>query len=1338
MTRTILSVIAALLLCAAVLLGLAATTQPGLRWLFAAVAQVMPGQLSAAQVHGTLLGPMRVEGLRYAHDGNVTKIGQLKVRWRASALWHRTLYLDEVHIQGLHASYQSGGKGTTTLPNISLPLRVVLADLRIEDAVVQRPGAAEPLAVSEIELAARVDAHRLAVSRLSIDAKRFSVNLSGELTPKGNYPLAVQLHWRLKASGKRPELAGKGTLGGSVRHLEMHQTLQTPSAARLELHVDTPLTDLHWRSKLDLPSVAAHTINPAWPAMQVSLHAQASGTRERFAGTASYTASRTPAGDLGGHLQISGTRDGRLQLQRLSVKGKGSNPFGITLTGSADIPARKVSLHGQWHDLVWPPAGQAKARSPKGELTLNGTLAHYRFKAGGGLVVKRQAPIEWHLQGSGDRGGAQIDEAQASLLGGEVRAAGSLRWAGGAHFDLDGSWHDLRWSAETGSALHSPQGRYTLRGSPGDYTLTVHGNVAGKAIPAAQIALDADGSQEALHIGKLDVEVLGGHIQGRGRIAWVPQLRWDLALDGQGLDPGSHWPEWPGKLALQARTSGTLQEGQPQGNAELVKLDGTLRGYPVAAAARVTISGTRYTVENLKLHSGRSSLSAKGSLGEQMALSWNVDSPDLRELLPGAKGSLKAYGAVQGKRSAPAITASLTAHSPAYTTLGADSLKAKIKLALAGNGEFSVGLKANGLHYKNKDMGSLAIDSTGTAARHRIQVSLQGPGPTLALSAKGTLAQGAWDGRLESSSLAAAPFGKWSQAQPIAIKLSRSALSLSHGCWQRQQAQLCLAGDWKRGADWHLQTSLSGLPSAWVGDWLALPATLSSTLQGQASAVGRGRSVRRAKVRFTAGAGALTFTPQAGSRQTTVKHGELKVRLDADANATSAALGVELTAPAHSKLDASLHLPPLRLDRGYLAQAPLEGRLSATVKDLKVVEAFVPNLADVSGNAHADLQLSGTLDRPQLKGQAAIEKAAAKVPRLGISLKDISLQAESGANQIKLTGTASSGPGKINLSGHLGLGAAQGWPLELSIKGERFEAANIPEAWVLASPDLKITAAHHAVNLTGQVTIPEAKLHPRQIVAAVPVSSDVEIVSGKQSEAKAQRWKVTSKVRVTLGDKVSLKAYGFSGRITGSVVAHDQPGKPTTGSGQLEIKDGSYTAYGQKLQIESGRVVFAGGRITDPGLNLRAVRTVGDVTAGVRVQGRVSSPQLTLFSDPSMSQDNILSYLIIGQPLDQATNSQGQLLARAASSLALQGGNLLSKRIGQTFGLSNVGIESSGTPQSASLVIGKYLSPRLYVSYGMGLFQSLNTFRMRYKLGKHWSVEAETGSQTGADVLYSR
>ena len=74
--------------------------------------------------------------------------------------------------------------------------------------------------------------------------------------------------------------------------------------------------------------------------------------------------------------------------------------------------------------------------------------------------------------------------------------------------------------------------------------------------------------------------------------------------------------------------------------------------------------------------------------------------------------------------------------------------------------------------------------------------------------------------------------------------------------------------------------------------------------------------------------------------------------------------------------------------------------------------------------------------------------------------------------------------------------------------------------------------------------------------------------------------------------------------------------------------------------IRKGQISFS-GLPSQPMLNIEAIRNPeamedSKVTAGVKVIGMASSPQVTIFSDPAKPQDQALSYLLTGRSLETA------------------------------------------------------------------------------------------------------
>jgi translocation and assembly module TamB len=205
-------------------------------------------------------------------------------------------------------------------------------------------------------------------------------------------------------------------------------------------------------------------------------------------------------------------------------------------------------------------------------------------------------------------------------------------------------------------------------------------------------------------------------------------------------------------------------------------------------------------------------------------------------------------------------------------------------------------------------------------------------------------------------------------------------------------------------------------------------------------------------------------------------------------------------------------------------------------------------------------------------------------------------------------------------------------------------------------------------------------------------------------------------------------------------VVKDAPNQLASGTGELRIQEGTYKAYGQNLKIERGRLILVGGPLDNPGLDIRAIREVGDVTAGLHITGELYEPAVAVFSDPAMSETEALSYLVLGRPLPQDDTKEREQVSSASAALALGvgGASLLGERLGEQVGIDEVDVETESATGEVTLKLGTYLTPDLFVGYGRGLANQINSFLVRYRLTKSLSLETESSSEAvGGDVLYS-
>ncbi len=353
------------------------------------------------------------------------------------------------------------------------------------------------------------------------------------------------------------------------------------------------------------------------------------------------------------------------------------------------------------------------------------------------------------------------------------------------------------------------------------------------------------------------------------------------------------------------------------------------------------------------------------------------------------------------------------------------------------------------------------------------------------------------------------------------------------------------------------------------------------------------------------------------------------------------------------------------------------------------------------------------------------------MPGLGLKLRDgrISVKPD-GAERFRLDGALSSGTGSLTFGGS----ATPAPAFDLRIEGSDFLAADIPGARAEVSPRLLVTRDADFLAVTGDLRLPKAAIDLQRLPGTArtrEASPDVVILDAEVTAARATVVPIRADVAILLGEDVKVTGYGLDAKVEGRLAVRERSGGATLASGEIRVS-GGYKAYGQDLTIRQGQLLYAATPLDDPRLAIVAVREVGSVTAGLRVGGSARTPQISVFSDPAMGEANALSYLIAGKPLDQIGQSQaeGDRLQSAARQLGTAAGGLLAKNIGQRLGVDELGIQESAALGGAALTVGQYLSPKLYLSYGLGLFEPGNVLTLRYRLSKELALEAEQANRS--------
>ncbi|MGW8283193.1 MAG: translocation/assembly module TamB domain-containing protein, partial [Gemmatimonadota bacterium] len=326
-----------------------------------------------------------------------------------------------------------------------------------------------------------------------------------------------------------------------------------------------------------------------------------------------------------------------------------------------------------------------------------------------------------------------------------------------------------------------------------------------------------------------------------------------------------------------------------------------------------------------------------------------------------------------------------------------------------------------------------------------------------------------------------------------------------------------------------------------------------------------------------------------------------------------------------------------------------------------------------------------------------------------------------------------SGEGTLTLSGRSERYPSTATPTRISVRGERFHVIDTPDIRLVADPALDLTFDGSQLSLTGDVRIPSGRVGIPDVPESAVTPSDDVVIVGDSVVSREPPVPIEADITLTLGDDVFFNGFGFSANMVGELNITQAAGREPRGRGEIRFVNGTFRQLGQELRIDPGRLLFS-GPIDDPAVDARAfVRATDGTEAGFRVGGTVQNLDLTTYSNPPHTQSDIMAYILFGRPMSQTTGEQGN---QATGTAATLGANMLAMSLAPTVGLDEARVETGTQANKAQFVVGKYLTPRLYVGYGIGIYEPISTLRLRYLLTARWTIEAITGDQQSTDLLW--
>ncbi|HEV2610868.1 MAG TPA: translocation/assembly module TamB domain-containing protein [Noviherbaspirillum sp.] len=1260
-------------------------TEWGARVLWQNAPRFLPGELSGELVGGTLKDGLTLRNVEYADQTKRVKVDRLEAKWGLSRSPLK-LTIPYLRVGTADVTMLPSPDEPTTMPQeIKLPLALDLQSATVDKVIIRSEG--EPATYSDISLQASSDRINHAV-QLRKAVTPFGT-VAAALKLNGNRPFNIDGTARIDGAYQDRQFNASADLAGSLEALGV-QVRAAAKEFNAQAQIDaTPFADVPFRSaNIRADKFDPSAINPEWPKALMQITAQLA--------------------------PVNASTD----MSKLVVSGP------VTITNSQAGPIDK---------------GMLPLESVHATVTLD-------------AQTQRLAQARIELPG------------KAVLEGG-----GELRSGGKGEFKLDASALDLH-------ALHTAVRPTKLKG-PLSVQLDGETQIVNLTLTDPDLSITADAkltpermtlSSAKLKAGPAKLDVSGGMARGASS---------DYAFQGSLSDfdparflatmqvPGTPKKKSPldgidADINMDFKAEGVLQP-EISARVQFNVNESTYADLPMTGGGLVHLVGKRILPSDARLTIAGNNVDLKGSFGQPSdRLKVNIDAPALARLGFGLNGLLRVNGEVAGTIDRPLVDARYEAENLVFGNHRLASLSGMADIdGVPGsdpNAKVDLTLNARGLQSGEIRLTTVSADIDGTYGKHTISVDAKGQlrdqKLDVGLDAQGNLRetrQGlAWDGVLRTLENRGVP--RVSMRSPLAVSVAPGRVDLGNTRFDIARAVVDLKSFQFNN---QLVKSEGSFNELNIGHLLALrrqftgeapPVDTNLILDGQWNVTLADRA--DGFVRIDRSSGDIGISGPAGNSLLGLNALSLtanlqgnRVVVDAGANATRI-----------GRLDGKGEIM-LQSENGRVSltpDAPVSGRVNVTIPRLQSIASLAGPRIALNGTVAIDLAANGTLSEPKLSGTVLGDDLALTLFDQGVRLRDGTARIILDNNIIELQQVQfQGGNGTLRATGRIPLDQSR-TDISATVVADNLQLLASPAGQLTVSGQAKAANVNNQLVVGGNFVVDRALFSlPEQ--AAPKLDDDVIVIRGNESPAKAASkpggpdnkpagpFTPRVDIAVDLGNQFRFEGSGAELRLAGSLNIRSAPAEPIQAFGTVRIVDGTYEAFGAELAIERGLLNFQ-GPLANPNVNILAMRREQEVEAGVRVTGTVQQPRVELVSEPNVSEEEKLSWLIFGRAGGNSEPGQAQNAAKGAALGLLNkfGG----QRIASRFGLDEFSIGSSdfGLQGQQVVNLGKEITDNLFIGFEQSLAGTGSVLKLTYELTQNWSVVVRGGAVTGMDMLYNK
>lgn len=885
--------------------------------------------------------------------------------------------------------------------------------------------------------------------------------------------------------------------------------------------------------------------------------------------------------------------------------------------------------------------------------------------------------------------------------------------------------------------------KLNLNGSLNGYQVELKSQADGVEIPALDLTLQGEGDLNQIRMESIQIGTLGGEIAGKVSANWQKQLNWKAELTLATIQPGLQWQQAEGVINGSLSTFGelTAKGGWKVGLPEL-DIEGIVRDFPLDIegalfASDLNGSGEIYLLTSgLGVKHGPNGIRVSGKADQELELDIAIDLPQIEKTVPDLKGKLAGMVEVRGHLKQPKLQTTLSANEVAYAELvsiGAIELEAEITPLPDLKGDLNLVIRD--VLYQEAQIDTVQLGFSGSQQGHQLDLTLLSNFLNSDVRISGVLQdspQPVWQGKLDKAELSTRQ-GQWTLDHEVELQylVDKQLAKVQAHCWAQQQSKLCLTEDLEAGQSGEIHLEIKNFAFSQIDMFVPEETNIEGEVNVQARAKWAPQSKPDVDVKVTLPDGRLTQ-----QLNQPLQLGWNSISLNAALADNKLKVNWLVDLRDNGEIKGSLNAP-----NAQAIEQDLNVNFVIQNINLDMVQPLIGEYSKLGAGIHSDITLSGPVKHPKVNGEFIIDDVVVQGEVTPVEVQSGQFKVDFNGYTAVLNADIETPDGALQIDGNADWQVIESWSTKIKVFAQELKVDAPPIVRIKMKPDLQIAVSPTLAKIEGDISLPWGRIEVKDLPpSAISVSSDEVILNTdlqpQQPDAPLPM-KLETDINIYVGDDFRLSAFGLKGDLVGNLNVTQKNRGPFI-IGEINIEEGVYRSFGQDLIIKKGKVLM-NGPVDQPYLDIEAIRSPDNiqdnVVAGIRVTGPASEPIIDIFSEPAMPQQNALSYLLRGQDID-SRDSGGNSVTSALIGLSLAQSGRVVGEIGETFGISDLQLDTAGSGDESQVTVSGYITPDLKVKYGVGIFDSFGEFTVRYRLLTDLYIEAVSGVDSAVDLLY--